>query len=510
MKAAELTEKRKAICVVLSFCALVLLLFFQLERQRDLPEHQKTEVSTVSSRKQNANGRFAVVRSSASELGRSASNPETYQSDSKAGEAPDPAEEALPQPEPGDGQISESALRQIEGLIREKALRTSAQKKIGSQLIFAEKIRRGEPIAEGVDSLRVDLDINDSGSVLVDIEANNVTDEMLSEFEESGSEVINSFPAHGAIRAWVPLPAIEGLAEREDVISIRPAVKGYNNSGTIVSEGDATHGADIARSTYGVRGAGVKIGVLSDSVRYSEESRVSGELPEIVVLPGQAGPPEASGEGTAMLEIIHDLAPDAELFFATTEGGPFHFAENIRALRDAGCGIIVDDVHYFSESPFQEGIVAQAVDEVASSGVLYFTAAGNSGNKKSGLSGTWEGDFANGGSFELEEGTLHSFGSETFNTVSSSRGHTPVNLFWADSLGGSENDYDLFVLDSTGSEVRSASNNIQDGIQDPFEFIRKVFDEERIVERSRASAALFPRCVWVVLDKWVASEEATR
>ena len=31
-----------------------------------------------------------------------------------------------------------------------------------------------------------------------------------------------------------------------------------------------------------------------------------------------------------------------------------------------------------------------------------------------------------------------------------------------------------------------------------------------VVERSRASAALFSRCVWVVLDKWVASEEATR
>ena len=365
--------------------------------------------------------------------------------------------------------------------MREKSSRTSAQRKIGSQLIFAAKIRRGEPIAEGVDSLRVDLDINEGGSVLVDIEAKNVTDAMLSDFEESGCKVINSFPAHGAIRAWVPLPLIELLAEREDVISIRPAVKGYHDSGTIVSEGDATHGADAARSTYGARGAGVKIGVLSDSLNYLDESQASGDLPEIIVLPGQAGPPEASGEGTAMLEIIHDLAPEAELFFATAEGGPFHFAENIRALRDAGCDIIVDDIRYAGESPFQDGIVAQAVDEVASSGVLYFTSAGNSGNKKSGLSGTWEGDFVNGGSFEFEEGTLHSFGSETFNTVSSSRGHTPVNLFWADPLDGSENDYDIFVLDASGSEVRTASSEIQDGRQDPFEFIRKVFDEERIV-----------------------------
>ena len=365
--------------------------------------------------------------------------------------------------------------------MREKSSRTPAQRKIGSQLLFAEKIRRGEPIAEGVDSLRVDLDVDEVGSVLVDIEAKNVTDAMLAEFEESGCEVINSFPAHGAIRAWVPLPAIEGLAEREDVISIRPAVKGYHNSGSTVSEGDAAHGADAARITYGARGAGVKIGVLSDSLNYLDASQASGDLPEIIVLPGQAGPPEASGEGTAMLEIIHDVAPEAELYFATTEGGPFHFAENIRALRDAGCDIIVDDVLYADESPFQDGIVAQAVDEVASSGLLYFTAAGNSGNKKSGLSGTWEGDFSDGGSFALEEGALHSFGTGTFNTLFSSRGYTPVHLFWADPLRGSENDYDLFILDSTGSEVRSASNDFQNGVQDPFEFVGRVFDEERIV-----------------------------
>ena len=38
----------------------------------------------------------------------------------------------------------------------------------------------------------------------------------------------------------------------------------------------------------------------------------------------------------------------------------------------------------------------------------------------------------------------------------------------------------------------------------------EVEEKKPFVERSRASAALFSRCVWVVLDKWVASEEATR
>jgi len=56
-----------------------------------------------------------------------------------------------------------------------------------------------------------------------------------------------------------------------------------------------------------------------------------------------------------MLEILHDLAPGAELYFATAFGGVARFADNIRRLRAAGCDIIVDDVLYFVETPFQDG-----------------------------------------------------------------------------------------------------------------------------------------------------------
>ena len=49
-----------------------------------------------------------------------------------------------------------------------------------------------------------------------------------------------------------------------------------------------------------------------------------------------------------MMEIIHDLAPGAQLFFATAFNGSASFADNIRTLRFVyGCDIIVDDVAYF-------------------------------------------------------------------------------------------------------------------------------------------------------------------
>ena len=43
--------------------------------------------------------------------------------------------------------------------------------------------------------------------------------------------------------------------------------------------------------------------------------------------------------------------------------------------------MIVDDVVYYAESPFQDGVVARAVNQVTSAGALYFSSAGNEGNE---------------------------------------------------------------------------------------------------------------------------------
>ena len=123
-------------------------------------------------------------------------------------------------------------------------------------------------------------------------------------------------------------------------------------TGSRSSEGDITHLAFAARGAFHVDGTGVKIGVLSDGVTNLAASQARDDLGPVIVLPGQAG---SGDEGTAILEIIHDLAPGAQLYFATAFNGIRSFADNIRALRAAGCDIIVDDVFYFVETPFQDG-----------------------------------------------------------------------------------------------------------------------------------------------------------
>src|SRR5262249_53984299 len=78
------------------------------------------------------------------------------------------------------------------------------------------------------------------------------------------------------------------------------------NAATVSSQGDVAHNVAAARNFFGVSGAGVKIGVLSDSVDFLAQSVATGNLPpDVTVLPGQSGVP-GTGEGTAMLEIVHD------------------------------------------------------------------------------------------------------------------------------------------------------------------------------------------------------------
>jgi hypothetical protein len=177
-------------------------------------------------------------------------------------------------------------------------------------------------------------------------------------------------------------------------------------------------------------------------------------------------------------------APGAQLFYATALGSITQFAQNIRDLRTAGCDIIIDDVFYFVETPFQDGqsaptntnggVVIQAVNDVTAAGALYFSSAGNSGNLNDGTSGAWEGDFVDGGPTAAPVplgNRLHNFGGQNFNLLTVANTAAPISLYWSDPLGASSNDYDLFRLNPAGNAVAASSTNIQNGTQDPYEQI---------------------------------------
>jgi hypothetical protein len=409
--------------------------------------------------------------------------------------------------------ISAKALAQIEALIREKDFRSDAQQKIDSQLISELRMELGQPIAAGVLVAETDLPYAADGHVVVDVKA-RVTDGLIARLTALGIEVLSSDPDGGMLRVHINIDQVEALAALPDVSFVQPKQEAQihqaapnvlftqTGQGSRSSQGDITHLAYAARAAFGANGTGIKIGVLSDGVTNLATSQASGDLGPVTVLPGQTG---SGDEGTAMLEIIHDLAPGAQLYFATAFTSITSFANNIRALRAAGCDIIVDDVAYFVETPFQDGqagevisntnggVVIQAVNDVTADGALYFSSAGNSGHLSAGTSGTWEGDFVDGGATpslaNLTSGRLHSFGPQNFTAITTPAASAPTNLSWSDPLGGSANDYDLFRLNIAGTAVVASSTNIQSGSQDPYEQLNSPgIAGERIVIVKKSTA----------------------
>ncbi len=214
---------------------------------------------------------------------------------------------------------------------------------------------------------------------------------LYKELVNLGTEVVTRH--QNFITCWVEINKINNLLNKApSIVTMRTSIKPQNNSGPVQSQGDVAQRSNLARA-LGVNGAGVKVGVLSDSYNNlggASAGVASGELPgatnpngfttPITVLADMSS--GGSDEGRAMLEIIHDVAPGAQLYYYTAFQGVAEFAAGIRALADAGCKVIVDDVSYYNEPVFQDGIIAQAVDYAVNiKGASYFSSAANSSDQ---------------------------------------------------------------------------------------------------------------------------------
>ena len=135
-----------------------------------------------------------------------------------------------------------------------------------------------------------------------------------------------------------------------------------------------------------------------------------------------------------MLQIVHDVAPAAELAFNTAVLGQAGFAQGIVNLATvAASDVIVDDIIYFAEPMFQDGVIAQAVDQVVDLGVAYFSSAGNA-NRTS-----YESAFDDSGISGFG-GALHDFdpgaGVDTFQQVTLGAGASiSLSFQWDDPFG---------------------------------------------------------------------------
>lgn len=190
----------------------------------------------------------------------------------------------------------------------------------------------------------------------------------------SGARGIEPCAPLNLVSAELTPAAIERLAAHPDVGAIGLRAWGFTRAGANVTEGDEWLGAAPARQIYGVSGAGVRVGVISDGVQDLALAQDSGDLPQQLFI----GNPGGDNEGTAMLEIIHDLAPGAELGFTGAGVDIAGFINAVALLKDTfEADIIVDDIGFLTEPFFEDGPVALAAQQAVEEGVHFFSAAGN-------------------------------------------------------------------------------------------------------------------------------------
>jgi len=221
---------------------------------------------------------------------------------------------------------------------------------------------------------------NSQPYILIDAVADKNAEELMADMSRLGLQGGETFGA--VVSGWMPVEQLEDLAELASLRFAEPAIT-VTHSGSVTSQGDAALRTNAVRPQVGVTGNGVIVGTLSDSydcLQGADSDIATNDLPpNIVVLEEETFCLSGSDEGRAMMQLVADVAPGTKQTFHTAFNGRASFANGILELADAGATVIVDDVLYLTEPMFQDGIIAQAVDQVVAQGVAYFSSAGNYG-----------------------------------------------------------------------------------------------------------------------------------
>jgi subtilisin family serine protease len=360
--------------------------------------------------------------------------------------------------------------------------------------------------------------LRDGGRVLVAVRFPRGVGVELPVLREAGARIVNAGARTQTVTVAISPRRLREVAAVPGVRAVwqlrAPIVRTTEaqcEGGAVISEGLAQLRADDARDTFALRGSGQTVGVLSDSFDVASAATdahgdaLSGDLPgpagtcseqQLPVDVLAEGPPEGEDEGRAMLQIVHDVVPRANLAFATAFESEESFAENIELLArptsegGAGAGVMVDDVAWFEEPFFQDGPIAVAIDKVVADGTTYLSAAGNDnlidsgGNefasweapafreslgcpetieKLAGFKGTHCMDFDPG------LGVDRTFGI----TVEAGEVLT-VDLQWAEPWFGVGSDLDAFLLSEAGKLLTGSfeENAGASGTQRPLEIVQ--------------------------------------
>lgn len=410
---------------------------------------------------------------------------------------------------PGDGDLSPRLAE-----LAKPSVRSASPAQQAKELSLA---------AEGPGSL-----LREGNRVLVEVRFDRGAGSSVDDLRTAGAKVVNVSTRYKTVTVAAKPSELRSLSGVPQVTNVSPVLApivaaSECPSGVAVSQGDVQLHAAEARTSSGVDGSGVTVGILSDSFNNATEAADDSgpiethELEDVESgdLPGAKNPcgettnvnvlddsdSQGEDEGRAMAQIVHDLAPGANLAFATAFTSETEFAKNVELLAKstgeggAGANVIADDVTYPTEPFFQEGVVGNAVRKVTKAGVSYFSSAANN-NLRAGDRdiASWEAPLyrdSSGcpGAIVAYSNQLEGVGEpglnpshcmdfspgpgvdRTFRVTVFPGATLRLDLQWAEPWEGVTTDLDAFLLGPKGELVaRSTEDNVV-GSEQPFEFV---------------------------------------
>ena len=235
------------------------------------------------------------------------------------------------------------------------------------------------------------------------------------------------------MRVSVPASSLLAVSELPGVRFVRRPYRPHSQK--TISEGVSRIGA-LANHSAGVKGQGVKVAIIDGGFKGADE--LSGDMPARWWHHDYTGEGIYAGDsvhGTACAEIIHDVAPEAELYlYKTGDMVDFENAKD-RCIRNG-----IDIINYsgsWSGTGFSDGrgLACDIVNDAADKGILWVNSAGNSA--ESHYDGFWS---------DRDDDGWHNFsnGDEVMGFEAERGDEISIFLTWDDWPNSREN-YDLYL-----------------------------------------------------------------
>ncbi len=264
-------------------------------------------------------------------------------------------------------------------------------------------------------------------------------------------------------------------------------------AGQTKNEGVKMMGADKWQAA-GFKGKGVKIGVIDGGFKYYKKF-IGSTLPSNLVVKdidaasGGSGVLEDDVHGTAVLEIVASLAPEAQLYAVAFNGNPIQLKQSLDYLVGQGVNIVSGSFGYHTYAGDGTSAVSRLIDTYRKKGILFLFSSGN------------EGDSHYTEFFNPDADGFHQFIPGVTRlliaTGSSSAFDTDLTLNWEQwGLSGKQvTDLDLFLLDRNDNVIESSEDS--QSSRNPVEFIQTKLEPKkpyyvRIRQKGGASAPAKP------------------